>query len=79
MGRTVGQKRLKKHLERGGVIKGSSQKKWVRNLYVTNVLLDSNQFNDDYIKVIRNYDHGDATISIKFYYSIIVRLCDQPS
>ena len=25
-------------------------------------LFGSNQFNDDNIKVIRNYDHGDTTI-----------------
>ena len=52
----------RKTFKRGGVTKGSSRNRWVRNLYVTDELFDSNQFNDENIKVIRNYDHGDRTI-----------------
>ena len=62
VGRRVGQKRVRKYFERDGVTKEPSLNRWVRNLHVTNELLDSNQFNDDNIKVIRNYDHGDTTI-----------------
>ena len=51
----------------------------VRNLYVTYELFDSNRFDEDSIKVMRNYGHGDTTISIiKLFYSIIVKLTDQP-
>ena len=48
-------------------------------MYVTNELFDLNQFNDDNIKIITNYDHGDTTVQmIKSCYSIIVKLSDQP-
>ena len=58
----VRQKGLGKHFERDGITKGPSQCRWVRNLYVTDELLDSNQFNEDNIKVIRNYNHDETTI-----------------
>ena len=52
MGSWVGQKGLRKYLERGEVTKEPSQNRWVRNLYVIDELFDSNQFNDDNMKVI---------------------------
>ena len=62
MGRGVVQKRLRKHVEMGEVIKGSSWNRWVRNLCVTNELFYSNWFNDDNVKIITNYDPGDTII-----------------
>ena len=55
----------RKIFEKGGVIKEPSWNRWIRNLYVTYELFDSNQFNKDNIKVIRNYDHGDNYLNDK--------------
>ena len=64
---------------KGGITKGPSWNNRVRNLYVTYELFDSNRFDEDSIKVMRNYGHSDTTISIiKLFDSIIVKLTDQP-
>ena len=61
--KAVGQKRVGKHLEKGGYQYVGELMKQVGQKHVTDELFDSNPFHGNgNIKVTRNYDHGDTTI-----------------
>ena len=61
-GQGVEQKRVGKHLKGVGLPRGPQEISELGTCMLLMNYLTQNQFSDENIKVIRNYDHGDRTI-----------------